>query len=208
MPIGRKGFDPETVKRVMEAAAAAKNEVLHQSALDALMNTTPEELIAPEKDPEVIKGNARRSGCWLHAPALLNLFAAADKRLTRVARLDKIEVRRVERVRPRLVPGTKLVILKAAHAEDLSAIPVNRYGRAVTVNLITLMSEHGLTVEPGYRERFEVAYIPEGSPHWPGLVFDLDDVKERRKESASKKTEEGESQPEPADELDQEPEEM
>lgn len=200
----RKRRNAELMNQLAEAAAAAKDEVLNKSAMDALMNTKPEDLIAPESDPEVIKGNAKRSGCWIHGPALANLFAAADKRLTRVANGAGMSVRRVEKIHARLIPGTKLVIIKAAPVEDLSAIPVNRYGRAVTINLITLLSQHGLTVDPGYRERFDIAYIPEGSPHWPGLVIDFSNVKERRKESAKNATE-SEAQPEPADELDSDP---
>ena len=185
MSVSRK-LDAELVKRMMEAVAAAKHEVLQKSALDALMNTKPEDLIGPDEDPEVIKGNARRSGCWVHSPAMVDLFAAADKRLTRVAAWADIKVKRVERVHARLVPGTKLVVLKGARADDLSALPVNRNGTTVTINLITLLSENGLTIETGYRERFEIAYIPKESPLWPGLFFDLGDAKERRKASAKK----------------------
>jgi hypothetical protein len=183
----RKRLALDALKRATDAVAAAKDVVLNKSALDALMNTKPEDLIAPDSDAEVIKGRAKRSGCWAHSPAMLDLFAAADKRLTRVANWAGMNVKRVEKVHARLIPGTKLVIIKAAPVEDLTAIPVNRYGTAVTINLISLLAEHGLTVETGYRERYDVAYIPRESPHWPGLVIDLTDVKERRLESESKK---------------------
>ncbi|MFZ5816085.1 MAG: hypothetical protein ACOY93_12370 [Bacillota bacterium] len=157
-----------------------KEEGLTPEVLEALMNTKPQELIAPNANPEVIKGRARRPGGWLQGPALLELFASADRRLTRVAKLDKMDVKRVSRVHARLIPGTKIVILKAARADDLAATPVNRYGRTVTINLINLLAEHELTVQTGYKERFEIGYIPKGSPHWPGLFLNLADVKERR----------------------------
>lgn len=183
----RKPVGPESVKRITEAVAAAKEEVINKSALDALMNTRPEDLIAPDEEGEVIKGNARRSGCWLHSPALLDLFAAADKRLSLVGKWAGIEAKLIPKVQVRLIPGTRVVTIKAAHADDLTAIPVHRYGSAVTINLISLLGEHDLKVEAGWRERYDVAFIPKGSPHWPGLFIDLNDVKERRQESEPKK---------------------
>lgn len=181
-------LDLDVGKQLKRAAAAAKQEVLNRRAMEALLNTKPEDLIAANLDAEVIKGNARRSGCWIHAPGMVEFFAAADKRLTRVADWTTMEVKRVERVHANLVKGTKLVIIKPAPAEDLTAIPVNRYGYSATFNLITLLGEAGLTVETGYRERYEVAYIPKESPLWPGLVIDLSQIKERRLEPHAKKS--------------------
>ncbi len=202
MSIGRRNMDPELAKRVMEAAAAAKDEVLKQSTLDALMNTKPEDLIAPEDNPEVIKGNAKPSGGWISSPAMLEIFAAADKRLTRVAGWAGIQVKRVEKVHARLIPGTKLVVLKAAPGDDFKAIPVVRNGNNVTINLITLLSspKNRLTIETGYRERFDINYIPEGSLHWPGLVLDLGDPQEREKISGGQDAG-GSKEPSPTESL-------
>lgn len=187
MANNHKRLDPEMVKQVMEAVAAAKEEVLSRSTFEALINTRPEDLIAPDPDSEVIKGNARAPGGWIHSPAILDLFASADKRLTRVSDWMGMSVKRVEKVKPNLVRGTKLLILKPAKEGDLTAIPVVRSGTSVTINLITLLGEHGLTVETGYRERFDIAYLPKESPLWPGLFLDLADVKERRRDSSPKK---------------------
>jgi hypothetical protein len=173
---------------VITAAVTAKEEILARSTVDALMNVRPEDLVEADPHSEVIKGSANRSGGWLHAPAHLALFAAADKRLTRVANQEGIMVKKVERVLPKLIKGTRLLVIKAAKTEDLSAIPVNRYGGSpVFINLISLLGEAGETVETGYRERFEAAYVPKGSPLWPGLVIDLSQPKERRQEPTTKK---------------------
>jgi hypothetical protein len=59
---------------------------------------------------------------------------------------------------------------------------------AVFINLISLLGDAGETVETGYRERFEAAYVPKGSPLWPGLVIDLSQPKERRQEPTTKKS--------------------
>jgi|GEM_PF-1305291 len=177
--------DAELVKKVAEAAAAAKQEVLRKSALDALMKTAPEELIAPEEDPEVVKGNAKGPYCWIKSPAMMELYAATDQRLTRVAQLAGLQVKRVPKVHARLLPGTKLVTLKPTHGEDSTGIKVVRSGSNISINLISLLGDKELTIEHGYRELFKVFYIPEGTPHYPGLLIDLGDVLDRRKESAS-----------------------
>lgn len=158
----------------------ARREILPKSTIDALLNTRPEELISANREAEVIKGNANRSGCWITSPGKVEFFAAADRRLTRVAEWDTINVRQVEKVHAHLVPNSKLVIIKAARESDLTAIPVSRYGSSAMFNLITLLAEHNLTVQTGYKERYDVAYVPRESPLWPALVIDLDDPQERR----------------------------
>jgi hypothetical protein len=42
----------------------------------------PGELVDADSNSEVIKGQANRPGGWLHAPAYLELFAAAEERPT------------------------------------------------------------------------------------------------------------------------------
>ncbi|HEY3364695.1 MAG TPA: hypothetical protein VGK74_06550 [Symbiobacteriaceae bacterium] len=178
-----------SAKDIRAAAKAATAEVLSRSSLDALLNVRPEDIITVKAEAEVVKGTAYQPGGWLHAPAQLELFAAADKRLTRVAALGGLNVKRVERVIPMLVKSTSLLVLKAAPMTDLTALPVNRYKgtSSAWANVISLLSEAGLTVETGYRERFEVAYVPAGSPLWPGLVIDLSQPKERRREPKKRK---------------------
>ncbi|HYG57730.1 MAG TPA: hypothetical protein VD902_06645 [Symbiobacteriaceae bacterium] len=44
----------------------------------------------------------------------------------------------------------------------------------------------GLTIESGYKERFDVAYVPQGSPLWPGLVIDLSQPWDRRVDAKKK----------------------
>ncbi len=173
---------------VTSTANAAKAEVLSKQTLDALLNVRPENLIAPSTDGEILKGTANRSGGWLHAPANLELFSAADHRLSRIAEPGAVSRKKVERVHCRLVPNTKLLIIKPAAANDLTALPVNRYAKSsgAWINLITLLEEAGLSVETGYRERFDAAYIPSASPLAPGLVIDLGLPLERRAEPVKK----------------------
>lgn len=181
----------QEAQQVREAAAAAKEEVLSRKVLETLLKVKPEDLISPDAEAEVIKGNANRSGCWVHAPAMMEFFAAADKRLTRVANWSGMHVNQVEKVQAQLIKGTKLIIIKPAPVDDLTAIPINRYANAAMFNLVTLLAETGLKVQTGYRERFDVAYVPKESPLWPALLIDMGKLKERRMQPVSKKEESG-----------------
>lgn len=189
MATEKSKLDPALTEKIKQAAAAANEEVLSRTTLETLLHVSPEDLIERNPDREVIKGTAYHSGGWQHAPAQWELFAAADKRLTRVANWAGLNTKRVERVHARLVKGTKLLIIQAASPDDLTAFPVIRYGgsSSIWINLIELLSETGLTVETGYRERYDVAYVPKGSPLWPGLVIDLSQSQERRMESGFKR---------------------
>lgn len=161
-----------------------RTEFLSKRIHDALMNARPEDLIHPDPRAEIIKGGANPSGGWLHSPAHLELFAAADKRLTQVAELGGQVVKQVERVHAVLVKGSTVVVIQAAPSGDLSAIRVTRYDgfSAAWINLISLLGPARLLVETGYRERFDIGFVPEGSILWPGLTFDLSQPQERRQE--------------------------
>jgi hypothetical protein len=108
-----------------------------------------------------------RPECWIQGPGMVEFNAASDRRLTRVANWAGMKVRKTKRVHAELLAGTKLVIVTAAQSTDLSAISVNRYGSSSTFNLVDLLAEHGLQVESGYRERYEVAYVPKASFLYP-----------------------------------------
>lgn len=170
-----------------------REEKLAPSLYDALVNGRPEDLIQANPAAEVLKGTMRYSCGWLHGPAHLELLAAADRRLTRVAELSGMVVRKVERVRACLLRGTKVVVIHPVGDTDRTGEPVRRYdgNSSAWINLFALLGENGLTVESGYKERYEVSYIPKNSPFWPGLAIDLGQVKERRKkgDSASETTE-------------------
>ncbi|MDB4897720.1 MAG: hypothetical protein JWN15_3982 [Firmicutes bacterium] len=173
--------------QVRKSGARAKQQILSRSTMDALLKATPDDLISNDPSAEVIKGNANRSGCWQHAPAQFELFAAADRRLTRVSDWAGMHVKKVERVQCTLLTGTKLLIIHPADADDLSAFPVRRYGNSTAwVNMVSLLAESSLMVDTGWRERFDVAYIPKESALWPGLVIDLSLPKDRRQESKKK----------------------
>jgi len=66
------------------------------------------------------------------------------------------------------VKGTKVLVIQAASADDLTAIAVNRYigSSSIWINLIDLLGEAGLMVKTGYRERYAVAF-PRRAPSGP-----------------------------------------
>lgn len=191
MPLVMKP-DPSQIpgEAVKKPGKLTKNQVLNQSVYDALMNVKPDQLKGISQNREVIKGTAQGPVCWLHSPAHLELLAVADRRLTRVGLLGGLKDKKVQRVTAQLIEGTRLLAIQASHSNDLTALPVNRYrgGTSAWINLIDLLAEDGLTVETGYRERYAVALIPEGSPLWPGLVIDLDEQLDRRLEPVKKKS--------------------
>lgn len=188
-----KKLDPRVIEKVLKALAAAKEDVLNGKTMEALLKAKPEDLVGPDVEAEVLKGNANPAGGWIHSPAMMRFFAAADKRLTRVANWAGMPVKRVAKVHARLLRGTKLLIITPGNPEDLTAIPVNRRASAAMFNLLPLLGEAGLAVEKGYRELYDVSYVPKESSLWPALVIDLDQVKERRLEPTAKNDEEGAS---------------
>jgi len=177
-------IDPSRGRPVDQAAAAAMEEAMKKNAFDVLRHLTPDQLIPANPQSEVIKGSALPPSGWMHAPAHFEVYAAADKRLTKAAEMAGIMVTKVDKVLAFLVQGTKIVVIKATHKNDPAGIPVNRYAGSSSawINLITLLSEPGLTVPTGYREQYEVAFVPEGSPLWPGLAIDLGSPKDHRRE--------------------------
>ncbi|HWI63623.1 MAG TPA: hypothetical protein VNT75_17450 [Symbiobacteriaceae bacterium] len=178
----------EPKKTQEEIAAAALQEVIDQSLADRLVQIRPEGLIGTTPGAEVRKTTARSSSCWLFSPGRLDLLSVAYGRLVRCAGAN---VRHVERVTARLVRGTKLLIIQPAPDTDLTAYEVRRYNgnSPATINLSGLLMEHKLAVEPGWKERFDVAFIPKGSPLGQGLVIDLGAVKERSRASKKKEAE-------------------
>jgi len=167
---------------IQQAAEKAKQEVLSRRTLDVLLNTPRTEVIKPAPEAETIKGTAYRSGGWLYSPGNLAIFAAADNRLTLLSSIEGRPVKQVNQVQPELIKGSTVVIFRTAPPEDLTAIPVNRYtGQSgAWINLFTLLAPAGLTVPTGYKERYEIAWVPEESPFWPALCMDLSRPVERR----------------------------
>lgn len=171
-------------------APAQMEEILPQTITVALNNATPDQLIGATPGAEVIKGNTHGPVAWRHAPALLQFLATADRRLTKVARQSGINVPKVERLHAYLLKGTQLLILKPAPSTDTTAYEVKRFTRSgAWVNLFPLLGETKYTIETGWKDRFDVAFIPETSPLWPGLIIDLNSPKERRSESKKDKAE-------------------
>jgi hypothetical protein len=184
----KKADSAENVK-ARRVTPGPMDEVLDQSTLDALMNADPENTITTRRFKEIRKGTANPAGCWMHAPAHVELNAMGDNRMTLSAAMgpDGVQVRRVERVHLDLIPGTKVVAIRYASPNDETATPVKRYqgGSSAWINLIELLGDQGLTVETGYKEYYRVGFIPEGSPFFPGIAINLGLRQTRRKEPKS-----------------------
>ncbi|HEY3365777.1 MAG TPA: hypothetical protein VGK74_12040, partial [Symbiobacteriaceae bacterium] len=133
--------------------------------------------------------------CWVHAPAVVQLSALAYTRLGNVAAMAGLKVKVVPKVQAKIIGKAKVLLLRAAADTDRTAYEVHRYTRSAGgwVNLFELLGSYGLTVETGYRERFDVLYVPKGSPLWPGLMIDLGAPTERRLEPKKKKQSDSES---------------
>jgi hypothetical protein len=167
----------------------ANEEVLHQDVLAILKNVTPDQLVTVTHDPEVVKGTAYRPAAWFHGPATIQLMAVAVRRLNKLAGLQGKSNRQVEKVQPTLIKGTRLLVLKPAPAEDMTAIPVVRYSGAsnVWINLMTLLGPEGVTVETHWKELHPVVWVPKESPLHPGLLIDLGAQPKARRSTAPKK---------------------
>jgi len=175
---------PEEQNQVAAGAAPPMTETPRKSALDALLNPNFADIIEPNPDREVVKGKARPANVVIHGPAQLEFSAISDNRLTRCAGPEHLEAKKVQRVYPKYLKSGKVIIIKPAPKTDLDATPVNRYPGAsgAWINVITMLSEAGMTVESGWRERYDVGIIPKESPFFPGLYIDLGKRKERRLE--------------------------
>ena len=201
-PVG-KDEQKQTARAIPEVAAidqaaAQMEEILDQAILDVLNKTTPDQLIGVDPAKDLPKGTAYPASTWIHGPGHVELLAMADERLTRVANMKLAEgeaqVNRVEKVIAKLVPGTKILTLRPAPAEDMTAVPVTRYeGQSgAWINLFALLKSANLTVDSGYREMYLVHYMPKSSPLWPALMIDLGARKDRRLEPSRKKKQQAE----------------
>jgi hypothetical protein len=181
---GEQGLGPTAP--VPDSAAGAMQEILDQTVIDALNKVRPDQLIGPRHDEELVKGNTHDPSAWIYSLANVQLLTQAEQRLTRIANLnrpaDAAQVGQVNRVDARLVPGTKLLILRPASDNDLTAAPIKRYRKntGAWINLFDLLAPDKLTVDKGYQERYAVNYVPETSPLWPALVMNLDKPLERK----------------------------
>lgn len=176
---------PAAKVRAEEIGAAAMKEVLSKSVMDIFLNLKPEDILAPDPDAEIIKGNAHQPAAWAHAPAHYEFNAASDNRLLRCAKLAGIPGNQVQRVHANLIRGTDMVVVRPADPNDTTALPVNRYAgnTSAWVNLITLLAQYGLTIDTGYKELYYTMYVPKGSPLWPGIFMNVGKYVKRRKES-------------------------
>lgn len=184
-----QNLTPEQAAAIAQTAAAAINEVISNSVLELVLNATENDLEGPDESTEVRKGTTGEAQCWVHAPALFQLSALAWRRLGNVAEWAGVSVKEVRKVRARFVGKSKVLLLRAAEDNDRTAYDVQRHKRTsgALVNLFDLLATRSLAVTTGYRERFDVFYVPKESALWPGLLIDLGSPQERRLEPKRKK---------------------
>lgn len=149
-------------------------------------NVKPDEAIFHDPNAETLRANQYRSGGWIHSPAQLELFANTDRRLTKMANQLGDPGNAVERVQALRVKETKLIYLWPTDKEDPNGIEVKRYDSAAMINLITLLGPANLTVEPGYKQRYEINFAEPGDHVYPALKIELERVVERRKTGEAK----------------------
>lgn len=178
MPNPREPQIPESEHPVEKVSARAREETLRQAAT----YQSNSEIIWNNPKESVIKGLQYRSQSWVHSPARLQLMSNSDKRLTKVAEERGMTDKRVERVRVARVRGQKIIYVVPTDREDVeNGIEVKRAGSSAFIDIITVLDPAGLTVEMGYKERYDVQYVPaEKSPVGPALMIDLSLPLERR----------------------------
>lgn len=169
-----------TEKQVIAAGQQALERVKRPT-----FNFKPEEAIFHDPTAETLRANQYRSGGWLHSPAYLELFANTDRRLTKIANDLGDPCEFVERVQALRIKGTKLVYIWPTDKEDPDGIEVKRR-KTGYINLITLLGPANLSVETGYRQRYEITFSQPEDHVYPALKIDLGRVLERRKDSDSK----------------------
>jgi hypothetical protein len=176
-------------QQIRDAAAAAMEETISKSALEAVLNVDPKTLFTSEPDPDLRKGTAKGSKTWVHAPGQVELLALAASRLVKVSNQQGIPGNRIEKVQAYVIPGSKVLVIKGAPATDLTAITIRRRKKSssVWINCFTALAKAGLTVDTGYMELYNVAYLPNNSPLWPGLLIDFGSRLDRQVEPPPKK---------------------
>ena len=127
----------------------------------------------------VIKGNQKRPGCWLVGPATMTLFKSTDHHLLKVAALRELHVGEVQKVRLLRELGSKLIHIIPTHELDIDGLDINRHKGKIWVNIIDFLAEDHLTVEYGYKERYDLVLAPT-SKVGPCLLLDLTRMLERK----------------------------
>jgi hypothetical protein len=193
-----QNLTPAQQRQIRDAAAAAMEETISKSALDAVLNADPKNLITSEPDPDLRKGTAKGSKTWVHAPGRLELLALAASRLVKVSNQQGIPGNRIEKVQAYVIPGSKVLVIKGALSNDLTAITIShrKKSSSVWINCFTALAKAGLTVDTGYMELYNVAYVPNNSPLWPGLLIDFGNRLDRQVEPPPKKKDK-KTQPQP-----------
>ncbi|HEY3368083.1 MAG TPA: hypothetical protein VGK74_23740 [Symbiobacteriaceae bacterium] len=170
-----QGDQPKQTPTILDAQ-------LPKKLADLLSSVTVKDLRGPESAAETLKGNTNTPNVWVYSPAVFKFSSLAQKRLTRVARQAGMQDTQVTRVHAQLIGDSNTVLIKPADALDLTAFENPNY-RGVSggvCNLFDLLGPARCTVETGYRQKYDVHMVPQGSAFWPGLLVDLDDPRERK----------------------------
>jgi hypothetical protein len=181
---------PEQIAAQIAAAGqSAAAKAVEGTKYDWLANITTDDLISIDPEAELRKGNQRESQGWMHGPGQLELLSTAYRRLVKLAGIKaKTPVNHLDKVKVKLVKGSKVVLIAPELNDVPDALPLNKYGSSAWVNLFELLAPARLTVETGWRERYPVRIAPEGTPMGPCLLLDLTRHLERVNEADKKKT--------------------
>lgn len=150
---------------------------------------TDDDFVVGSKWTPIRRTGAYESSCWLYAPARLEFLAEASDALVTVAELMGLTEKQIRRVQVILQRSTKrLFIRPLAVKEEEAEESIDYFDVSLTsndylsINIRSLLQEHGLEVKTGYQERYPVRLDPD-SAVGPALVVDLTKVEERRQTS-------------------------
>lgn len=166
-------------RSLAEAAALALEETKQKA-------TTSNKFIYNNQEKEIIKGNQRSPGGWLHGPAHLEMFKAGYDRLVRVSNMSGNPRKSVQFVRAARLKGTKKIYVWPVEADTLDAIEVTGTHRSAWINLISLLESDSF-VATGRRERYALNLTGDG-PEGPAVVMDLGRPLESRVDPKRKKS--------------------
>jgi hypothetical protein len=171
IPVAAPGAAGQEATAALEEARAAVESF---NPYHSMAHLTLADFKLNDPSAEYLTGSAKPSGGWLHAPAHLEMFRAAQQRLAKLAERRDLKTRKVTRIRASLLKNSTLVLLLPAEDDDLAAIQVNQYKKsAVWINLITLLGPEQLALHTGIKRRYNIEFAPADCPLGPCLMFDL-----------------------------------
>jgi hypothetical protein len=174
------------MKRSTQEAADAAVE----AAIQPAPFFDPADLVMNDPEREVIKATQARSMVWLYSPAMLKVLTVAYARLLKVVEIRGMKTEQLFKVRGALLKSKREVYLWPVDEDDPLGIPLNSYGSAVWINLISLLGNTKLVSPTGYRDRYQATIAPQAeSPVGPALLIRLGQRLERQTKPDAKTAE-------------------